>query len=248
MPGFRKKYGIHSFQIDSNREAAPVSILQIFEDTAVSHAAHAGLGMDHLLAESTGWVLNRWLFQMERYPVLGEEVTVETWPSRFDRFYATREFRIADADGKLLGRASSLWIYLDAVKKRPLRIPADFARIYELDEARETADSFPDIPAAGADAPAVLFHVRRRDIDTNGHVNNSRYIDWMLEGTPDDLAGEYQLSRLEVVYRKETGYGADIRSECETQSGEYPVCLHRIREHPGGQTLALGKTVWRKRG
>lgn len=121
MLGFQKDYEIYYFQIDQNREVTPVSILHFLEDIATSHSEAVGLGIDHLLSQRTGWVLNRWHLRMDRYPKLGEEISIETWPSKFERFYATREFGIEDSQGNPLGQASSLWIYLSLDKKRPIR-------------------------------------------------------------------------------------------------------------------------------
>lgn len=63
--------------------------------------------MDNLLAEKMGWVLNRWLLRMDKYPKLGEKISIETWPSNFERFYGTREFSIKDSIGNLFGQACS---------------------------------------------------------------------------------------------------------------------------------------------
>lgn len=248
MPGFLKGYEIYYFQIDQNREVTPISILHFLEDIATSHSETVGLGIDHLLAQRTGWVLNRWLLRMDRYPKLGEKISIETWPSKFERFYATREFSIIDSEGNFLGQASSLWIYLNVDKKRPIRIPAHFEQAYGLAEGKRVMEEpFQDLPEMTDAQSKLKFHVRRSDIDTNGHVNNARYVDWMIEGIHEDLSRDYQLSELEVIYKKETMYGADILSECQKMSVEHPEYLHRILDETKEHELALGRTVWRKR-
>lgn len=246
MPGFQKKYEIHYFQIGPNKEVTPISILHFLEDIAISHSEAVGLGIDRLLAERTGWVLNRWLLRMDRYPKLGERISIETWPSKFERFYATREFSMKDSEGNMLGRASSLWIYLNLDKKRPMRIPAHFEQAYGLTEAKALDDPFQDLPEMTKAQAEMNFHVRRSDIDTNGHVNNTRYVDWMIEGIPEDLTRQYKLSELEVIYKKETMYGTDICTESRRMSTE-PEYLHRILDGTRDHELALGRTLWKKR-
>lgn len=247
MPGFKKQYDIHYYQVNQNREAAPVTLLHFLEDIAISHSESVGLGIDRLLEARTCWVLNHWLVRMERYPMLGDQISIETWPSNFDHFYATREFSIKDSEGYLLGQASSLWIYLNIDKKRPLRIPQHFEAAYGLDQNRSIDTPFhKTIKMTDADAE-MNFHVRRSDIDTNGHVNNVRYVDWMIEGIPEDLARDYQLAELEVFYKKETMYGADIFSQCQRMNNAQPEYMHRILDETKDHELALGKTIWKKR-
>jgi len=248
MPGFQKGYEIYYFQIDQNREVTPVSILHFLEDIATSHSEAVGLGIDHLLAERTGWVLNRWLLRMDRYPKLGDKIVIETWPSKFERFYANREFNIIGSEGNRLGQACSLWIYLNVDKKRPIRIPAHFEQAYGLAEGKRVMeDPFKDLPEMTAAQFEMNFHVRRSDIDTNGHVNNTRYVDWMIEGIPEDMTQDYQLFELEVVYKKETMYGTDIVTESQKLNVEHPVYLHRILDETKEHELALGRTAWRRR-
>lgn len=247
MPGFQKIYEIHYYQIDQNREATPASILHFLEDVATSHSESVGLGIDRLLEARTGWVLNHWFLRMERYPRFGEKILVQTWPSKFEHFYATRQFNIEDSEGRRLGQASSLWIYLSLDTKHPLRIPQHFEAAYGLDSSRSMDVPFQKyLKLTGVDA-GVNFHVRRSDIDTNGHVNNVRYFDWMVESIPEDLTRDHQLSELEIIYKKETLYGANILSECQRTNDEQPEYLHRILDETKEHELAQGRTVWKKR-
>jgi acyl-ACP thioesterase len=248
MPGFPKVYEIYYFQIDQNREATPASILHFLEDIAISHSEAVGLGINQLLAQRTGWVLNRWLLRMDKYPKLGDKILIETWPSKFERFYATREFSIKNAEGNCLGQASSLWIYLNVDKRRPLRIPLHFEQIYGLTEGMTALEEPFREPPQMTDAHSeISFHIRRSDIDTNGHVNNVRYVEWMLEGIPEDLSQNYQLSELEVYYKKETMYGTDIVSECQKTNLEHQEYVHRILDKTREHELASGRSVWRIR-
>ncbi|HWP96298.1 MAG TPA: acyl-ACP thioesterase domain-containing protein [Syntrophomonadaceae bacterium] len=247
MPGFQKEYEIRYFQIDQSKEATPVSILHFLEDIAIFHSQAVGLGIDRLLEKRTGWILNRWVLRMEKYPRLGDKISIKTWTSRFERFYARREFMIDDPQGNPLGRASSLWIYLNVDKKRPLRIPEQFEQAYGVIEKMVMDDSYRDLPDMTDPETGMSFRVRRSDIDTNGHVNNARYVEWMIEGINGDLIQDYQLSELEVVYKKETVYGTNVYSEYQMINKAHPEYLHRILDKTEDRELALGRTVWQKR-
>ncbi|MGI6777524.1 MAG: acyl-[acyl-carrier-protein] thioesterase [Acetivibrionales bacterium] len=127
---FTHEFYIHNYETGKHKQATPISILHYLEETALSHTESVGLGIDRMKADGTAWILNRWSVRTNRYPCWKEKIVVETWPSSFRRFYATREFYIKDANENIIVRASSLWVYLNILKKRPLRIPEYFGELY----------------------------------------------------------------------------------------------------------------------
>lgn len=45
--------------------------------------------------------------------------------------------------------------------------------------------------------------VTRKDIDTNGHVNNTVYVDWAIDRVPEGIYEDYKLQEIAVSYKKE---------------------------------------------
>lgn len=170
------EFTVHYHEVNLHGEATPLTMLYFMEDAAIAHSEAAGFGIGRLKNEGLAWVLNRWHFEMDRYPSLGESVTIETWPSNFDRFYATREFLIKNSQHEILGRATSRWIFLNLEKKRPLRIKDAFAEAYGLDSHRAIESDFEELDSVEYADREHAFLVRRSDIDTNGHVNNVKYL------------------------------------------------------------------------
>jgi acyl-ACP thioesterase len=245
---FSKEFEVHYYEINRFAEATPTVILNYLEETAVSHSEAAGVGLAKLKAQGVGWVLNRWFLTMDKFPVWGERVTVETWPSSFDRFLATREFLIKNSAGEVIGRASSRWLYLSLARKRPARIPTEFALSYGINPERVVTEPFPQLDPVKEAAISKAFAVRKSDIDTNQHVNNTKYVEWMLEAVPESIEEDFTLSLLDIEYRKETTFGAVVSSLCvEAARGNgWIEFIHSI-EGEQGVHLALARTRWRKR-
>lgn len=76
------------------------------------------------------WVASHLEMDFLRETRLGETVRVETWlgvlrGARFDR-----HVRIVGAGGDERARATTTWALLDAVKRRPARVPPELAALF----------------------------------------------------------------------------------------------------------------------
>jgi medium-chain acyl-[acyl-carrier-protein] hydrolase len=242
---FSKEFEIHYYEINQHREATPVTILNYLEDTAIAHSEQIGYGIERLLTDNRAWVLNRWQVEIDRYPTLGEKISIETWPSKFERFYATREYLIRNAREEIIARAVSLWIFINIEKRRPVRIPPELIAGYGLSNKFAIAEPFEELPVLDDPGFSKEFYVRRSDIDTNNHVNNTKYLDWVLESIPQGIYEECKLTSFEIVYKKESGYGLMIKSHSQncSESGLNSTYLHSIAG-PEGVELATAKTNW----
>lgn len=246
---YTKEFQVHYYEIDKYQMATPITIINYLEETAIAHSESVGYGVSKLLQDGAGWVLNRWHITMERYPSWNEKVVVETWPSSFERFHATREFYIKDSKGIIIGKATSIWIYFNINKRRPARIPAEISEAYGIASARAIEKDFKELTNVEEIEFQKDFYVRRSDIDTNNHVNNTRYVEWALEAIPQEVYDEYMLSTIDVVYKKETNYGAAIYSNCKAVKRDALSCefAHSILSKDDSTVVCLISTEWKRR-
>lgn len=249
MDFFKTKIIVPYYEINRHREASAPAVFNYLEEAAIRHSETVGCGIDWLLSQGLGWMLTRWTLQMERYPKWQEIIEIQTWPSNFERFYATREFTVTGSCGEPIGLATSRWIFLDLNRKRPVRVPPELMARYGESPVRALEDDFSDLPAPDEQSGALPFRVRQSDIDTNEHVNNTRYVDWMMETVPPAAQHDLFPYRVEVAYKRETEYGAAVMSaitELPGPPGEMRF-IHRISSQNDGLELATARTLWRKR-
>lgn len=242
---YRKEFIIPYYDSDKNGTVFPTSLLAYMGETSSFHSDFLGVGINELRKRNYGWMLNRWKVIFHRYPKVKEKIIVETWTSGFDKFYATREFVIFDENNKIVGQATTLWIFLDIIRKRPIRIPKEFNDIYDiLDE--KLLHNFYDFNQDFIEDKKLIFNVRKSDIDYNNHVNNVKYLNWMLEVVPDNIEDDYLLSEFDILYKKEVTYGNQIQSLLSKEIGEeYKEFIHRINGDE--EVSCLGRTVWNKK-
>ena len=247
---FRKKFQVHYYEVNNHEEANIASVLNYFQETSISHSESIGNGVPILSENNLGWVIIQWYVEVKRYPVCGEEITGETWASGFNKFYATREFKLYDESGNTIAKATSLWILMDTSKRRPIRISSELIDAYDPSDFRAIDFDFKKFDKTEYEkVDSKEFYIRRSDIDTNGHVNNVKYAEWVLETIPEKVYNEYLLENFEIIYKKETTYGSMITSVCEKEyeDDEKYIFKSIISSNDASGVNAEARTIWRKR-
>lgn len=241
---YEKEYEIHYYEIDYKRKALITSIVDYLGDAATSQAEELDIGMDYLMENRFGWVLYKWDINMYSYPLHNEKIKVRTWPHSFKKFYAYRKYELINSKGELIGTADSIWFLINIDKRRPVRINEHLCNTFGV--AEDSPINIENINPPSKIQSEKSFNVRYSDIDTNGHVNNTKYIAWAIETVPVDIVLNYTLKNLKVTYEKETTYGevASIFTEVIAEDDEF-ICLHKIIDKEEKE-LTLLKTSWVK--
>ena len=55
------------------------------------------------------------------------------------------------------------------------------------------------------------YTIQRKDIDINGHVHNTYYLDFAYEILPNEIYDNCNFDNLEIMYKKETKLGETIK-------------------------------------
>lgn len=197
------KQRVRYSETDHTKHLTLTGIVNYFQDCSTFQSEDIGVGIEFLEAHKRGWVLSSWQIVVKRYPKIGEDVEISTWPTEFHGLYGTRNFVLKDEKGEMLAYANSIWVFMDMEKGRPTKPTEEEIAAYQIEPKLEM-DYAPrklTLPEGWEQRPS--FPVRKAQIDTNGHVNNSRYIEMALEILPKELF----LGQVRVEYKKSAVYG-----------------------------------------
>lgn len=179
----QRSFDVRSYEVDPDGKLSLVSLVRMLQEVAWLHASQLGKGYADRSAGTRYWVLARLRLRMSRYPSWGDTFTIATYPVGTERLLALREFQIDDADGQLLGYASTGWLILDGSSGRPIR-PQDVVQDLVISEARFAAD-MRKARSLGDDADDADYGealpVRYGEIDQYRHVNNATYVGWVID-------------------------------------------------------------------
>lgn len=246
QPIYETHFRIHSYEVDFRGRMRLFSLLNFLQEAAGGHSARLHLAVTDLHRLGLTWVLSRYHVRVLRYPKIGENLRIQTWPSELQGKGTLRDFRVTDEAGEAVALASSSWVLLDRRSKRPVEI-AEHLPSYPLHPERAIVTDFPVPDAVEESELEFPFRVRMADIDLNHHVNNAVYPAWALETVPKKILRHYLPTELEVQYRAEALYEDRVLSrsqEIETDDG--PVYLHQLVRECDGRELTRLKSSWCK--
>ena len=118
--------------IDANGHANNVEFVRWMQEAAVHHADARGLTEATRGAGAT-WLVRSHQVEYLRPAFAGERLRVLTWVADFRRAFSTRRYRFTrPADGAVLARGETNWVFVDAATGRPKSIPAELQSMFEL--------------------------------------------------------------------------------------------------------------------
>ena len=192
-----ESYTIRSYEADLKKQVRLSTLIRYMQETAWHHADALEVGYDDLIADGLIWVLIRLSVKINLYPVLGDNITLYSWPSTKDRLFYMRDFEIRNARGEIIASAITSWLVMDAQKRRPAS--ADFISDLHCKEFKRSLPEDPaKLPKLSSPEPSYEMTVKYADLDVNAHVNNARFIDFMINGIPIHLFEQRDIEFFEI--------------------------------------------------
>jgi len=180
----------------------------LLQETATMHADSLGWGYDVLESEGLQWVLSRQWIRIQRYPGWKDRVVVATWPTGRKGLTWTRDYRVMDAAGAEMVRATSLWFVMDRRSRRPR--PAPFGDGMSFDDVeRVRSEPLKTIEVPDGVREALELRAGFHDIDVHDHVNNVQYVRWMLDAADRGVHDGTRPAELEINFMAE-GFEGDV--------------------------------------
>lgn len=197
------------------------ALINYLQDCSTFQSEDIGVGMSVLRERNKAWLLSYWQIVIERFPKLGEKITVGTLATRFKGFLGNRNFFIDDESGKRVAVANTIWTFFDTQKARPARPGEEDIGPYGIETPLEMDYEGRKIQLPEITKTFPSFPVRRSHIDTNEHVNNCQYIQMAMDLLPEDIP----IHRLRVDYKKSAVMGDIIFPEISKEEGRTVVKL-----------------------
>ncbi len=237
---FEKEYDVRYYEVDFKGQLLLSRMLNYFDDCAVIQSQNLGIGVGYLFSINATWFLYQWNIEIKKLPSFGEKVKVITEPLDFYRFYATRRFELTGENSTIMARALSLWIFLDLEKKFPKRIPQDLMEKYGCSSDEKLSPW--EIKDPQKENYTLEFLTLPVNLDTNFHINQATYVDWVLSSLPMEFLSDYKPVNFKSIYKKEAKSLEKIKVITELNSQH--LSIHKIISISSGSELCNMEIEW----
>ena len=225
-PFYVQNFEITDNLVDRYGRLMPSRILYFAQEVAGPHCNLLSVDYDTLAQKRMFWAVIRHRVQVSRLPLRGETLRVETWPMPTTRVAYPRSVGAYDAQGKELVRGISLWVLMD-LQTRGMVLPGKSGVIVD----GTLTGSELDLPRSLI--PKDLSHCASRTVtfsclDRNGHMNNTRYLDWVADLLPSGFHSSHDPREFIVCYHAEALEGDTLSLDWKlTPEGCLQVDAHR---------------------
>ena len=199
---------IKSFYVDINKSLRPGALFGFMQQAAYEHAEILKVGYSHLNETKQLWVLSRLITEVKRYPLWGEKIKIITWPKGLRGLFALRDFEILDANEFPIINATTAWIIIDINTRRPIR---DLEKVKAINTyPKLVIDEFPEKLDSFETEISRKFSADYSSVDLNGHVNNTKYVEWITDCLSEELHKKCFVKKMQVNFNLEMYWGEEI--------------------------------------
>ncbi len=236
-PIYTQEFEITDLYVDCRGRLLPSKILYLMQEVAGTHFAKLSMDYDALAQRGLFWAITRNKVQVTRLPVRGEKIRLETWPMPTTRVAYPRSIVAYDEAGNEVFRSITLWVLMD-LGNRSMVLPGKSGiQVAGTLRGNELASPL-GLPARTLESRSSRC-VRFTDLDRNGHMNNTKYMDWIWDLLPADFHGAHTLREFTVCYLNEAREGQELNlSWGFAEDGSLHVDAHRQAEEKDERIFA----------
>lgn len=238
---YQQSFLIGYGEVDEQNRLKLSALLNFLQDTATLHSKTLGYGTTECQELGIGWLLLSWQIRMYSYPKGDSIITVKTWCRKMKGIHAGRGYEVVDEQGNLVAQVDSIWALCNIREKKIIRpLPEMMERygaieqnFFENEKVRLTGSELYDSQQS--------FVIQRRDIDTNHHCNNTKYIDFALETIPEEWYRSKNVMAFKIDYRKPLLYEEKFSvTLTKTEENTYLNTIYK----ESGEVATYIQTVW----
>ncbi|XP_028227082.1 palmitoyl-acyl carrier protein thioesterase, chloroplastic-like [Glycine soja] len=215
---YRQIFFVRSYEIGPDKTITVETLMNFLQETCLNHMSNCGVSQNDFGAthemdlRKLIWVVTRIQVQVQRYSKWGEEIEVDTWFDIAGKNGIRRDWIIRDHYTKeIIAKATSTWTMMNRETRRLSKISEEVRQelvpffFNKLAIAREEIDHQKIHKLTDSTAESFRYGVTPgwNDMDVNQHVNNVKYIRWILESVPREVLEDYKMTSMTLEFRRE---------------------------------------------
>ena len=198
---------IESTLVDHAQKLKLPALFGLFQDIATADAEQIGFGHANTTDQGKLWVFTRVYVEIPEYPTYLSVSSFLTYPATRKVFAFPRHLKVTSQYGKVQARISSIWALIDAASRKLIFKP-DLPEVEGHQEEGELSLPGKVVPTTASFA--YSRRIRHSDIDINGHLNNTRYIEMIVDLHDEAFYQQKEIASLLINFETESSEGETI--------------------------------------
>lgn len=202
-----KNYHIESSQSDNKDKIHLAYIFSFFEAVAGEHSEYIGIHYADMRSKNQTWILNRIALDIKYLPNKYDDIRVYTWQSKQSAVGFYREFLIFNENNEAIIAARSFWSIMDLnsrtiIPSNEIAASKENPFILPIKTTNAKLKGIKAILTEEDNKISYKYLIGYSDLDANNHVNNTRYINLVINAV-DFLNLGLDIDSFEVNYTSE---------------------------------------------
>lgn len=218
----RKQFDVRTCDSDATGALSLSELLVHMQEVAGDDSHNLGFGKDKVFDQGFRWVISRTAAKVLRMPKYGERVEIITVAEPNKMFFYPRYTALRTIDGELLLESESIWAIINHETRKPVLPKASGIVIGASEEIEKELTIETKIPAIET-TESIDRKVLFTDIDINGHMNNTKYVEWSYDLLGSEYLKGKQLCDFRLSYHTEAKEGEIITQKISKTEKELYV-------------------------
>ena len=221
---FYREFKLYFSQCNINQVIKLAEFLAITSDSAVEDYHQRGITFDFLKEKNVAILTSRIAYRFHKMPKCNQIITLKCWEEAPKGLQLTRCYELTDESGEVLVNGFTTWLLVNLENRRIMK-PSSFT--YREEPTFTTPLKSLDCGKIQIPENLELLGERKisfSDLDANGHMNNSRYGEYIIDCLPPEFQTR-QITDLRLNYAHEAMFGDTLELFGNLNAGENRIVV-----------------------
>ena len=211
---------------DAKGYMLPSALLKVLENAADHHSASVTDESVDGSMHGIAWILAEWRVEIIRTPRYNDVINIETWISDGSAAaHSNREFLLSDEHGGVLVKAAAKLTLFDLKENRIIKTDRAILERYRPEGSSVFSEKAHRLIPAESFSSETVFPLRRSDIDYNGHVHNTSYLNFVFDILPENAVQSFDIAKVRIAYKRPIKLGDNTIIKFHKDGGVWNVCV-----------------------
>lgn len=225
---YKQNQVISYYMCDRNQQLTLSMLVNLLMEVSENHSAGLGREESFMRERGISWIILRYEFSITRMPTYKEEVEIETFATEYNKLFTYREFIVKDKHNRQLIQVKATFALMNNATRKMNRISSEVVEPYGAEFSKRIRRSTKPQDVNSNQAEEKGYTVRYFDIDANQHVNNSKYIEWLLDSLSPAFLSAHEIQHGIITFDKEVKEGDTVKSIVNKRIKDELYSDHRI--------------------